>query len=1184
MHSSNKRAQMNAKHHLILTFTVWVGFCCAPVGGATPAYDLKTVKGIEAFEGSAEARETLAKIGFVVADPAFKQIFEPYIESPEVEESSPSHPMGESLPSIITTDSAWHTYHVLLEEGVKDMEEVQSQKLLRFSQRLWKAAQEQESNSNGADLSLFASIGLALQSEQHRRDLSGEAKQIVEGLRAGTAPVKVPIGFELAPALLRAQSFYAGAPELSDYFAARQWYATVVFRLSKDRETRAAVALAYMVNGDSELRQLWNELSDPFDTFVAPAEDGTVGHYLAATTAVVGPQLPSSGLSADQLAQIQKWLWQKLPPPRVNDQLLAPSQYTQFGKDIRGFRLLPPRQLPCAVCFHDTVNPRIPNRQYPSGLDFLAASTVLRSPAAVRAVENQFGKRVSELILKSDCGPMPSSLHGEAMHLLASLQKPLPVQAPASMRNDAWQDLQLWTQLAAWAEQRHTWALHTKLSVCFMGGINPPKGMVAPYPEFFAGLAKMSRKTAAAFESAGLQPPFEVRTAASDLLEILTLSEQGSTIHFDEQYEKMSTRLRQLGEFQNLYYEQHKTELENGRSGEAWKNLHERLKSLAQSSVASGKATEAEAATLRSFYDCRQIVGRYLQEFAPVCDRLSVLAGKSLNGQAVTEEEAKWIRGYGVTLAKFHFYDGNSYEAPRDDFPIVTRVFSNPLTSSTLYAGLARPQALYVIAPVNGTNQLYRGAVMSYREFVRPNDQLLDDKSWREMVEKGQTPPAPPFTTSFFAETSVSELLKKLRALGQSEEPDYSDVKDILWQLSSRVKDKDLPALLNEMDRTKETSSEDVMEGLTEIIAKMSWEPHQDRLVEMLASMRSRLAFSAAQILIQRPTAVKTANLIAGFPHQSPQVRRVYCAILSRVPRPTGAIRATFLKGMEDSSAGVRWQAVMAVGQSLWNDERSRAALLGMVDDSNPFVGCAATYSLSRLGATNAAPALFTKLQAVLAATNTHAKLLEESQEITKDFHNLGSRGSDVIDPDHQQSRLYQGVEESANGEDATPRRLPPGLSAHRSNYDLATALIEALGALRYTPAADELFKLRNTRYDFAATRALSSIAPGRLATELLGIAKDTTIDSYLREKAIATLCNLTMTNCVRDLIPLLDDVTPIIYSRPSPGLEWRICDRAAVSIAVLLDWENAYITWLPRPGKTEALIKRAREWANQAR
>jgi len=85
--------------------------------GPGGAYDLSRVNGIQAFSGSEVAKELLGNNGFVVADPSFKQIFEPYIKSPSVEKSSEQHPLGQSLPSFITTDSAWNTYHVLFEEG-----------------------------------------------------------------------------------------------------------------------------------------------------------------------------------------------------------------------------------------------------------------------------------------------------------------------------------------------------------------------------------------------------------------------------------------------------------------------------------------------------------------------------------------------------------------------------------------------------------------------------------------------------------------------------------------------------------------------------------------------------------------------------------------------------------------------------------------------------------------------------------------------------------------------------------------------------------------------------------------------------------------------------------------------------------------------------------------------------------
>ena len=44
------------------------------------------------------------------------------------------------VPFFVTTDSAWHTYHVLLEEGVREMEEAQAGNLKEFSTKLVAAA------------------------------------------------------------------------------------------------------------------------------------------------------------------------------------------------------------------------------------------------------------------------------------------------------------------------------------------------------------------------------------------------------------------------------------------------------------------------------------------------------------------------------------------------------------------------------------------------------------------------------------------------------------------------------------------------------------------------------------------------------------------------------------------------------------------------------------------------------------------------------------------------------------------------------------------------------------------------------------------------------------------------------------------------------------------------------------
>lgn len=1171
---------MKRQYLLFALLTLSATLSLMPTPTRAGSYDLQSVKGIQAFSGSDDARALLAKNGFVVADPTFKQIFQAYIESPGTEAPSEAHPMGVSLPSFITPDSAWDTYHVLLEEGVKEMETIQAQRLLNFSQKLLAAARDQHADN---DVIQFASIGLAFQDEQHRQSLSADDKRTLDALRTGSGAVLVPIGFDLSPAQFRAQSFYTQSTQLTDYFAARQWYASVVFRLANTRETMAAVNLASLVHGNPELLALWKQLSEPFDTFLAKAEDASVPEYSAATTSVTGNA--SIFVSRTQLAEIQKKLASTLPLPRVNDQMVTPEQYPQFGKETRGFRLLPPRRLPDSICFQDTTDPKIPNRNYPSGLDFLAASPVLRSPAAVRALQGEFGKNVSDLILKTDCGPLPDSLHGQAMQLLAKLQQPLPSEAPAPLRTEAWQDLQLWTQLGAWAEQRHTWALHTKMNVEVLGIVTPPRGMVAPYPDFFAGLATLTRRTAEAFQQAGMVQQFDAKTAAARLLDILHRPNRYSPA---DDSGDASAGFEQLSAFQGRYYELHGAELDKNKV--PYQQMEKDLEALAQRG-ASGQATSADIETLRLFFDSRQDAVKLMNGFAPVCDRLAELAKKSLHSEPLTDDDAKWIEGYGTTLAGFHFYYGNSYEVPNDNFPIVTRVFYDPVGGKMFYAGLARPQALYVVIPNGKSLQLYRGAVMTYREFLHPDKELLDDDGWRAMVANGSAPPAPPFTKSFYAETSVAELLRQLRPQperpgqqGPEYYPSYSEIEDILWQVSARASEKDLPSLLELFARSEGYENSDLVGAIGEIIAHLPWKAHEQQIMDWLASVDPLQANAAARIFIAQPASIDSAAFADRFAKQPVRTRRLYCAIISQLPHQTDATRQMLLQGLRDPADGVRWQAALAIGKAGWNDESSRTALLEMLNDTNELVAAAAVHALVNLGVTNAVPKLLEKLkvQAQLPVLVSEDRS-PQAQAIFGDGHEEINQPQSVLDVDRLTWRMERGVPPGLQRR-AGMRTPPFPIDMPMHNYCLADELIEVLGDFGYAPAIDELMKLRGTDHDTEAALALNKLAPDRMADEYLKTALDKQVDSYLREKALVALSRSSATNRIRELIPLLDDTTVIEYFRTLPhGMEMRICDRTAMTIARMLRWQDFLMARpiLP-PKQRDDLMSRVRDWAKE--
>jgi len=212
-----------------------------------------------------------------------------------------------------------------------------------------------------------------------------------------------------------------------------------------------------------------------------------------------------------------------------------------------------------------------------------------------------------------------------------------------------------------------------------------------------------------------------------------------------------------------------------------------------------------------------------LPEFADLCDRLAAIARKHLEGMPPDEDDIELIHGYGKMLGRFHFYEGNSWLTPRDDFPLVTPVFSSPVGNlgQMLYAGLGRPQAIYVILPVDGTPVLHRGAVLTYREFLRPIDQTLDDRSWTVEVQSGKIPAPPDFTRSFLSPITPEEVAAIVRAgdvyPGLSAIPGRAVTRAIIealregesehgdWlreELAKRAGDDDVPDLLAILETT----------------------------------------------------------------------------------------------------------------------------------------------------------------------------------------------------------------------------------------------------------------------------------------------------------------------------------------------------------------------------------------------
>jgi HEAT repeat protein len=833
-----------------------------------------------------------------------------------------------------------------------------------------------------------------------------------------------------------------------------------------------------------------------------------------------------------------------------------------------GVKQLESTNQPDADFFGNTIEPKIPGRTTASGLDFLVASPELRSLAAVRALRQVSGEKVEKAVEDLNYVLPSNSLAAQSLRLLASLQKPVPDPLAPAFRSAAWADAQLWTQLGAWIDQNHPRQFHSGIS----DGVEPmedaPKGgVVAPYPDFFAGLAQLARETEAAMEKAGMDEPFDSRAIAQRLLDGIFM-EQNVGADRGEEMAKMSTARIQFNQFAGHYMETHHAG--GGDNSPAAQLLLKDLEAVARRCLAGDVPSGADRIVLQGFFDERMTAPRLLRDFATTCDMLAELARKQVDGTPLTEEDEKWIADYGMTLARFHFFPGNSSTGAEEDFPIIRRLGANTAGTSVLWAGLGHPEALYIILPAEGRLRLYRGAVLAYREFIRPGSDSLDDKSWRGRVQTGNAPPTPALTASFRAEKNAADILETLGT--QATDPQgYRDIEESLEALQSRVNDADLPMLIGALAKTAGAwPGSPVPGGIAAAIAKLKWEPLQEKLLALIDKDDGIRAGAVASILLQRPEWLDAAALSTNFDRSATRSRRVYALLLGRV-QPTGQTRATLLRALGDDAPGVRWQAVLAVGEASWDVAQKIPPLLDRLNDSNELVAAAAACSLGKIGAASVAPVLFSNLEQRLEAPAPGAGALQEQCEAVQDniLGNINGQ-SNPFDPDNLLGRAQ------------TPRMRRFAMDVRRDPFTVVTALIEALGDLHYQPAADTILGLLDGRNANSAAKALRKLAPEKLAVRLITIASDKAALPQARDDALLLLSDTAGASPMAGLIPLLDDHTVVPGIRLMPGREWRICDRAATTLAALMGRPVRMAPMMPTEQRDEQ-IEQIRQWLKSA-
>jgi hypothetical protein len=135
-------------------------------------------------------------------------------------------------------------------------------------------------------------------------------------------------------------------------------------------------------------------------------------------------------------------------------------------------------------------------------------------------------------------------------------------------------------------------------------------------------------------------------------------------------------------------------------------------------------------------------------------DRMADIAEQERKGLTLDTDTRTWVSTIGRTVESMLAAFANSdLLNDRDaDMAAVADVFTWPAAGQVLMAGITQPDLLYAIIPSPEGPVLARGAVMPYRELLRPQATPLGDEEWRSASAEGRGPARPSWLAPLYAD------------------------------------------------------------------------------------------------------------------------------------------------------------------------------------------------------------------------------------------------------------------------------------------------------------------------------------------------------------------------------------------------------------------------------------------------
>lgn len=274
----------------------------------------------------AEAREKLAANGFVVVESRIGQFHEAYANVDLLARQ----------PLFVTTDAAYHYWHLAFAKALRDTEQFILLPILEdFAVTLNEIADRDaaalagtEAEADAVRILRYSEILLALlelRPGPYAPEVEAELALIRDHLDFAVAPTT---GAEADFSLFRARGHYTRTPELTRFFIAMSSLGQTGFLLSETDQMKTGLMLARAITGSDDLSRMWAQIYEPTAFLVGLADDFTPDEMATAATAVdagwrESPEMVDAGFVSALVSELRSMRDVAIDPERASMRVMG---------------------------------------------------------------------------------------------------------------------------------------------------------------------------------------------------------------------------------------------------------------------------------------------------------------------------------------------------------------------------------------------------------------------------------------------------------------------------------------------------------------------------------------------------------------------------------------------------------------------------------------------------------------------------------------------------------------------------------------------------------------------------------------------------------------------------------------------------------------------------------------------